>query len=417
MALGIIPRFSPTFSGAEFRAATRSLLRTRDDEAAVAEFEDAFATYIGHKHAIMVPSARFAFYLLLKGWGVGEGDEVIVPALTYFAIPAMVVAAGATPVFADVGASTYTLDPTAFENAITERTRVVVPTHLFGLPCDMEPILKIAQKHAIRVVEDCAQSTGARYGKKRVGAFADATYYTFGLTKNITTLQGAMITTNDADLVGRVRERLAGAERIANGALWKQIFTGAAMMLATHPFIYPFAVHPAVRIGNAMGKDPIDSQFSETERIDRDPEGHYRSAAPRAAQARVGLKQLERLEDLNGRRVDNGHYLDQHLGDIPNLVKPTWPDAAHPIFMSYAVQHPNRDALSAALRRRGIDTTAGFMTDCASNPIFADHAADCPNARTAFERLLHIPVHPNLTARDRRHIVESLRLAAIEVDT
>ena len=133
MAFGRIPRFSPSFSPREALVSARYLLRN-DDAEVVSGWEQDFARYIGARHAVMVPSARFGFYLLLKSLGIGPGDEVIVPGLTYFAIPAMVPLLGARPVFADVGLRSHVLDPDAFRAAITPRTKAVVPTHLFGTP-------------------------------------------------------------------------------------------------------------------------------------------------------------------------------------------------------------------------------------------------------------------------------------------
>ena len=134
-AFGKIPRFSPSFSVAELGVVAKNLVNQGDESEQVRAFEQAFAAYIGADHAVMVPSARYGFHLLLKGWGFGPGDQVIVPALTYFAIPALAEATGIKPVFADIGRNTHVLDPEAFRAAITPDTKAVVPTHLFGTPC------------------------------------------------------------------------------------------------------------------------------------------------------------------------------------------------------------------------------------------------------------------------------------------
>ena len=163
MAFGKIPRFSPSFSWREAAISAKEVLLPDQSDEKVRRFEHQFASYIGAKYAVMVPSARYGFYLLLSALGVGEGDEVIIPALTYYAIPAMAPLTGAKVVLADIGLNSHVLDPDAFEAAITERTKAVVPTHLFGTPCDMGRINEIAKKHGIKVIEDCAQSTGGRF--------------------------------------------------------------------------------------------------------------------------------------------------------------------------------------------------------------------------------------------------------------
>ena len=415
MAFGKIPRFSPSFSAREALVAARYLSRNGEDEPVVRKFEERFAEYIGAKYSVMVPSARYGFHLLLAGWDIGVGDEVILPSLTYFAIPSLAIATGATPVFADIGLTTHVLDPDAFEAAITEKTKAVVPTHLFGTPCDMDAIRKIADKHGIKVIEDVAQATGSRYKGRRIGSFGDASYFTFGLTKNITTLSGAMITTNDPDLHASVRAKMDASEWAPLSGSAKETLTGIAMMVATHPLVYPFTVHPAVVLGNRLGKDPIHERFGEAEKRYDSVPAHYAKSRPRAVQAAVGLKQLDRIEALNGARIRNGRFLDDNLGNVPGLTVPTYPDGAEPIYMSFVVHHADRDGLAAELRARGVDTTIGYMSNCASNPLYSEFSARCPNAERAFTDLLHIPVHPNLSDSDLRHMCEAVRQAALSL--
>ena len=415
MPFGRIPRFSPSFSPREALMSARYLLREGPDDEVVGKFEREFAAYIGARYAVMVPSARYGFYLLLRAMGIGEGDEVIVPAMTYFAIPAMVPLTGAKPVFADIGLRTHVLDPAAFEAAITPATKAVVPTHLFGTPCDMDAINAIAKKHGIAVIEDCAQSTGARYNLKRVGNLGDHAYYTFGLTKNITTLSGAMITTDDKAIADSVREQIDAGDFGDKGKLAKEVVTGLAMFLATHPKLYWATVHPAIVIGNKLGKDPIHERFGEAERrYDEVPTKYLKQGRSRAVQAAVGLSQLDRIEGLNGARVRNGRSLDEALAHVPGLTVPAYPEGAEPIYMSFVVHHKNRDALAVALRVRGVDTTIGYMSDLSDHDLFSEYRSPCPNAATAFQELLHIPVHPNLRDKDLKHMAEAVRAAVME---
>ncbi len=412
---GRIPRFSPSFSPAEAFVSARTLLQKPDDVATVAEFEATFARFIGAKHAVMTPSARYAFYLLLQAMGIQAGDEVIIPGLTYFAIPSMAAATGIKPVFADVGLRTHVLDPAAFEAAITPKTKAVVPTHLYGTPCDMDAINAIAKKHGIQVIEDCAQSTGARYKGKRAGNLGDASYYTFGLTKNITTLSGAMITTNDDGIAASVRAAMNATTHGPMERAAKEAVTGLAMMFATHPMLYPWTLHQAIVLGNKLGKDPLHERFGEAEvRYDGVPTS-FAKARPRAVQAAVGMKQIERIEALNGARIRNGRALDEALANVGGIVTPEYPLGAEPIYMSFVVHHPKRDALMAALRRRGVDTTTGYMSDCSDHPLFPEFRRPQPNAATIIRDQLHLPVHPRMDAKDTTHIAEAVRQAVREV--
>jgi len=416
MAFGKIPRFSPSFSPSEAMISARYLLQSGKREEVVGKFEREFARYIGAKHSVMVPSARYGFFLLLKGLGIGPGDEVIIPALTYFAIPAMVPLTGARPVFADIGLRSHVLDPESFRAAITEKTKAVVPTHLFGTPCDMDAINAIAKEHGVQVIEDCAQSTGARYNGVRVGNLGDHAYYTFGLTKNITTLSGAMITTNDDSVYESVRAAIDAGGLTPKRKSAKEAMTGIAMFVATHPWVYWATVHPAVVMGNKMGKDPIHERFGEAERVYDTLPPHYEAQSqPQAVQAAVGLKQLSRIEDLNGARIRNGSSLDDQLGNIAGLTVPEYPDGAEPIYMSFVVHHKKREKLAEALRARGVDTTIGYMNCLSRHDLFGAYQANCPNAEEVNANLLHIPVHPNLCKKDVDHMVESIRAACMEV--
>ena len=328
----------------------------------------------------------------------------------------MVPLLGAKPVFADIGLSTHVLDPQAFEAAITERTKAVVPTHLFGTPCDMEKICAIAKKHNIAVIEDCAQSTGARFGEKRVGSWGDAAYYTFGLTKNITTLSGAMITTNDDNVAAFIRKEIDEGGYGSKKKMAKEALTGVAMFVATHPMLCWATVHPAVVLGNMLGKDPIHDRFGEAERTyDEVPSYYKKEGKALAVQAAVGMKQLDRIEDLNGARQKNGKALDDALVGISNLTIPSYPQSAEPIYMSFVVHHPDRSALAKGLRSRGVDTTTGYMNDLSDHHLFQEYKRSCPNATKANNSLLHIPVHPNLSVLDREHLIRSVQEVCAEL--
>ncbi len=415
MAFGKIPRFSPSFSPKEALISARHLLGHEDHATWVKRFEETFARYIGAKYAVMVPSARYGCYLLLKAMGVGPGDEVIVPSMTYFAIPAMVSLIGAKPVWADIGLTSHVIDPENFRAAITKKTKAVIPTHLFGTPCDMDPITKIAAEHGVKVIEDCAQSTGARYKGRRVGSIGDAAYYTFGLTKNITTLSGAMITTDDERVAAEIRATIDAGEAMDPAKARKEAVTGLGMFVATHPAIYWASLHPAIVIGNMLGKDPIHEPFGEAEVVyDKLPSG-FKKTKPLSVNAAVGLHQLARIDELNGARVKNGRVLDERLAHVPGLTVPTYPSGAEPIYMSFVVHHARRDDLAKALRKRGVDTTVGYMNDMSDHELFPQFRDPKPNAARAKQELLHLPVHPNLSERDRDHLCEAVREACLEV--
>src|SRR5207302_2542700 len=163
-----------------------------------AEYEGRFAEYHQMDHAVTASFGRMACYYILRALDLPAGSEIIFPALTFWVVPEIARRAGLTPVFVDVDPTTFNLDPSKIEAAITERTRAIMPTHLYGQPCEMTEIMRIAEKYNLIVVEDCAQAVGARYRGRRVGTFGTASSYSFQLLKGINTYGVGTALTNDA---------------------------------------------------------------------------------------------------------------------------------------------------------------------------------------------------------------------------
>ena len=172
----------------------------------VEAFEAEFAAYCGVEHCVSVGNGLEALHLVLRAWGIGPGDEVIVPSNTYIATWLAVSYAGATPVPVEPDPATHNLDPSLLEAAITPRTRAILPVHLYGQPADMDPILAVARRHGLKVLEDAAQAHGARYRGRKAGALGDAAGFSFYPTKNLGALGDAgAVTTNDAELARQVK--------------------------------------------------------------------------------------------------------------------------------------------------------------------------------------------------------------------
>src|SRR3989440_7673552 len=193
---------------------------------AINEFEDRFAEVHGMSHAITASFGRMAFYYLLRALELPVGSEIIFPALTFWVVPEIARRAGLRPVFVDVNAATFNLNPAGIEAAITDQTRAIVPTHLYGQPCEMDELMRIAEKHNLVVIEDCAQAAGARYRGRAVGTFGNASFFSFQMLKGINTYGGGMAMTNDASLAARIRERTEAEPAQSTGDLLKRFATG-----------------------------------------------------------------------------------------------------------------------------------------------------------------------------------------------
>lgn len=203
----MIPISNPSLHGNELRYVTECVTSGWVSSVGpfVGRFEQAFAEYCGTAHAVSCSNGTTALHLALLALGVQPGDEVIVPTLTYVATANAVAYCGATPVFVDAEAATWNMDPGQIEALITERTKGIIVVHLFGHPVDMDPILEVARRRGLFVLEDAAEAHGAEYKGRRVGAIGDAATFSFFGNKIITTGEGGMITTNDARLAGEMR--------------------------------------------------------------------------------------------------------------------------------------------------------------------------------------------------------------------
>jgi dTDP-4-amino-4,6-dideoxygalactose transaminase len=291
----------------------------------VAEFELAFAEYVGARYAIAVNSCTAALHLSLVATGIGKGDEVITTPLTFCATANVVLHAGATPVFADIDPISHNLDPAAVQAAITPRTRVLMPVHYAGLPADMPTLQRIAELRGLRVIEDAAHCVEGVANGLKVGSIGDFTCFSFYATKNLTTGEGGMVTTNDAAAATLIRAAsLHGMSRDA----WARYTPN----------------------GNA----------------------HYDVLMPgfkynmMDIQAAIGLHQLARLRRMHDRRVAICARYDQGLADLPLRLpahageKSVHARHLYPVLLDSAAAGISRDELSDRLRDCGISTSIHF---------------------------------------------------------
>ena len=273
----------------------------------VETFELEFAAYCEAEHAVGVADGLDALHLALLAMGVGPGDEVIVPSNTYIATWLAVSQCGATPVPVEPVEATYNIDPALIEAAITPRTKVILPVHLYGQPADMDPILVIARKHGLRVLEDGAQAHGARYKGRPIGAHGDIVAWSFYPGKNLGALgDGGAITTNDPELADRIRVLRNYGSRVK----------------------YVNEVQ-----GYNSRLDPI--------------------------QAAVLSVKLSRLDQWNARRADIAQFYQEGLSGL-GLTLPNPPSWAEPAWHLYVVQHAKRDAMKEYLAEVGVGTLVHY---------------------------------------------------------
>ncbi len=398
----MIPRFAPTARALETLAFLADLVRRPGSGEEVREFERAFARYQGTEHALFVPSGRLGLLLILGALDYPTGSEVILPAFTYFAIPAAVRFAGLTPVYADIDPATYELTPDSVRAVMSGRTRAVVPTHLFGLTCPLPELERVCAPAGIDLIEDCAQACGADLGGMKAGSFGRAAYFTFGITKNFTTFSGGMVTCRDAEAYRRMRGMLDGFATAARGRLLKEGITALAMRTATLRPLFNLLLVPLLRWGPRDRPDPVHRAFEEKPRLIDERMAAGLRWRPVDAQARAGRRQLAVLDRKNAARRRRGGELLAALraAGCDGLPAAAGPGLGDHIYMSFAILRPDRHRYAAQLRRLGVDVSPGYMSDCSSLPGFGGKPGTCPAAAAVERDILHLPLYPDLSSRD-----------------
>ena len=327
----------------------------------VAAFEEEFAAaLVPGTRAVAVNSGTSALHLGLLAAGIGPGDEVIVPSFTFAATANSIAVTGATPVFADIDPDTYTLSPVAVEAAVTERTRAIMPVHLYGHPAHMDALQAIADSRGLMVIEDAAQAHGATLHGRAVGSFGAFAAFSFYPTKNMTSGEGGMVTSRDPELIRGVRlARNQGMEtRYAN---------------------------EIVGLNNRMTD----------------------------IHAAIGRVQLAKVGAWTAQRQANAAFLDAHLRGV--TVPHVAPGATH-VYHQYTIRvGEDRDGFAAALREEyGVGSGIYYPTPSHELPALTrfSSGADLPATREAASQVLSLPVHPSLSREDLERIVEAVNALA-----
>jgi perosamine synthetase len=345
-------------------------------------FEEAFARFIGVRHALAVSSCTAALHLSLEAAGLREGDEVLVPTITFAATAEVVTYFKAKPVLVDVDPLHFNLSLEDARNKITPRTRVIVPVHFAGHPCLMDPILDLAATSGLTVIEDAAHAIPAKYKGRNIGTLSPMTAFSFYATKTLTTGEGGMVTTDDDSLADRVSlMRSHGMSRDA----WKRY--------------------------SAEG----------TWRYEITEAGYkYNLTDPQAA---LGLVQLSKCEDMWRRRVEIAQKYDSALISLETYHTPRIAqDVQHARHLYVVLVEPSalrihRDQLIEELRQRGIGTSVHFIP-LHLHPYYQKtwgyRPGEFPVAEDYFDRCISLPIYPAMTDEDVNHVIEGLREISIK---
>lgn len=347
--------------GAEVRTAVERVLASQQfilgREGAA--FEQEIAHFCGVDHGVGVASGTDALILALRACGVQAGDEVLVPPFTFVATGSAVSALGAKPVFADIRPDTYNIDPSDLTRRVTPRTRAVIAVHLYGLACDVDPILNFARAHNLRVIEDNAQSIGANYKGRRTGSLGDAACMSFYPTKNLGAYGDAgMVVTNSSEMASRLK---------------------------------------SLRNHGQTGKY-VSSEPGWNSRLDE-------------IQAAILRVKLRHLPDWQRARQSHAAAYTKLLLGIPGVAPPLIPEGYEHVFHQYTIRVERRDALVQSLSERKIGSAVYYPVPLHLQPLYASlghKAGDFPHAEHAAKEVLSLPMFPELRSEQIARVAEAV---------
>jgi len=373
-------------------------------------FENRFAEYCGVAHAVTASYGRMAFYYILRALDFPAGSEIIFPALTFWVVPEIARVCGLRPVFIDIDPRTYNIDPNLIEAAVTPRTRAIVPTHLYGLPCDMTSVMEIARKHRLTVIEDCAHALGATYRGVKAGGFGDAAFFSFQMLKGLNTYGGGMAVARDAEIAGRIRRLGEAQPWPPEGEVRKRILLGEIQRGLISPQGFTFSLFGVFYVASFLGNhDPSRFLWEKIRPLAPLP-GSYRRRFSNA-QAILGLKGLGALEDMNAACRANAKRLTEGLSSMPSILTPVNVPDAVPVYYQYCIRASDPAALSRRAIRKGIDIEIMHVDICNTLPLFAESACACPAAEST-KNTLQLPVYSRLLPDDVERVLRTVREAS-----
>jgi len=323
----------------------------------VEEFEQSFSEYTGCEYSVAVNSGTAALHAALISHGVGEGDEVITTPFSFIATANTVLYTGAKPVFADIDPDIYNVDPEKIREKITHKTKAIMPVHLYGHPAEMKTILEIAEDGNLAVIEDACQAHGARYNGKKVGSFGTGAF-SFYPTKNMTTSEGGMLTTNDREI----------AEK--------------AKMVRAHGSSQRY-LHECLGFNLRMTD----------------------------IAAAIGLVQLGKLDGFTSARQKNAELLTAGLRKVPGISSPMIKTGCAHVFHQYTIRAEKRDELAAFLKEKEIGTGIHYPIPIHKQPLYLElgYPDSLPAAEKAASEVLSLPVHPSVSEADVQQIIAAVK--------
>jgi perosamine synthetase len=372
----LIPVFKPSIDDEEMSAVRQVLesgwigLGPKTEE-----FERKFSEYVGISHAIGTNSGTAALHLALKALGIGQGDEVILPSLTFVSCAHAVLYCAAKPVFADVDKDTLLISAEDVEKKLTRRTRAIMSVHYGGHPCDMDALIEVARHRGVYVIEDAAHACGAEWKGRKVGSIADIACFSFHAVKNLTTGEGGMITTGNQAIADELRRlRWLGISK----ATWDRYRPGATTSSKPGPTWY----YEVQNLGYKYHMNDIA--------------------------AAMGIVQLGKLDRSNNKRRQIAEYYNRAFSHLPGIGIPVEKDYARSVYHLYVLKAEKRDELITYARDNGVATSVHYMP-VHLHPLYRRISnARVPVTEMIWKKLVTLPMFPDLTDSELHKIVTTV---------
>jgi perosamine synthetase len=377
----------------------------------IQEFEAAFARRHSLDPAAAITAAygRMAFYYILKALDLPPGSEIIFPSLTFWVVPELARVAGLSVVFADVDPRTFNIDPDSVERLITDKTRAIVPTHLYGLPCDMDRIIDLAARHNLIVLEDCAHALGATYKGKPVGTFGSGALFSFQTLKPLNCYGGGLALVGDRAVAARVRQIVDALPWPSERRVRDRLLMGRLQRIFIKPWVFSISLFPVLWVSALIDANPDVFLWERIRSLHPLPE-QYTERFPNV-QAAIGLEALKHLDEWTAQARANAEYVTRTLSGVPGIQPPIVPPDRTHVYYQYCVygpEGPKRDELVVRCVRRGIDIETLHVDVPPDMELFGTVRAEADGARRAAQAM-QVPVYAGLTREQIERVATTVR--------
>jgi len=367
----------------------------------VDKFQKEFARYIGVRHAIATSTGRKGLELILEALGLKKGDEIILPAYTLKDLVFLLQNKGFIPVLVDIEKDTLNIDPKLIEKAITARTKVIIATHMFGAPCDMDKIIHIAEKYNISVVEDCAHAAGAGYNAQRAGSLGKAAFFSLEAIKPINTFGGGMVTTNDPNMAGYIEAEISKLPYNSRRVLFKIFYTYCEHLILHSPLYYFISL----LFSSDFFLKIISNTYRSIHEASRANDYRYSNL-----QSVLGLKQLGSLDKNNLLRKEKAVIFTKYLKSSI-AVQRILPNTSSSYYFFIVMTHLDSSKARRYLLKEKID--AGSGSEISDDCIAVTHGTGSVSVKEVYGHALQIPLYDSLSKNNIVYIAEALNKIAL----